>query len=53
VDPQRLDLDGSGDSTRIQIEIVSTYDPEKTDYPGSPFDDMAISEIVVFGFPGG
>ena len=50
--PQPLDLDGPAGSRRVRIEIVSTYDPQATTYPGSPFDDMAISEIVVLGFPG-
>jgi len=51
--PQRLDLDDTAGATRIRVEIVSTYDPEATAYPGSPFDDMAISELRVFGITGG
>jgi hypothetical protein len=52
-EPQRLDLDGPPGATRVRVEIVSTYDPQATAYPGSPFDDMAISEILVLGFPAG
>ncbi len=51
--PQRLDVDDVAAATRVRITIQSTYDPEATAYPGSPFDDMAISEIRAFGTPGG
>ena len=47
---QRVDLGGVTGS-RIRIEIVTTYGPKKTAYPGSPFDDAAISEISVIGVP--
>jgi hypothetical protein len=51
--PQRLDLDDTDGATSIRLEIVSTFDPVATDYPGSPFDDLAISEIRPFGVAGG
>jgi hypothetical protein len=51
--PQRLDLDDTDAATSIRLEIVSTFDPEATEYPGSPFDDLAISEIRPFGVAGG
>lgn len=50
--PQRLDLDDTDGATSIRLEIASTFDPEATDYPGSPFDDLAISEIRPFGVAG-
>jgi hypothetical protein len=47
---QRIELGGlSGEAVRI--ELVTTWDPRATAYPGSPFDDTAISEIVVIGVP--
>ena len=48
---QRVDLGGLPGGSTIRIEIVSTYGPKKTAYPGSPFDDAAISEIAVIGVP--
>jgi hypothetical protein len=50
--PQRLDLDDADAATSVRIEIVSTFEPVATDYPGSPFDDLAISEIRPFGVGG-
>jgi hypothetical protein len=47
---QRIELGGlSGEAVRI--ELVTTWDPRATAYPGSPFDDTAISEIVIIGVP--
>jgi len=51
--PQRIDVGDVPGASRVRITIVSTYDPQATDYPGSPFDDMAISEIRAFGVQGG
>jgi hypothetical protein len=51
--PQRIAVGDLPGATRVRITIVSTYDPEATAYPGSPFDDLAISEIRAFGVPGG
>lgn len=51
--PQRLDVDDTPGATTVRIEIVTTFDPEATSYPGSPFDDLAISEIRAFGGAGG
>jgi len=51
--PQRIDVGDVPGATRVRITIVSTYDPQATAYPGSPFDDMAISEVRAFGVPGG
>lgn len=51
--PQRLDVDDTPGATKVRIEIVTTFDPEATAYPGSPFDDLAISEIRAFGQAGG
>jgi hypothetical protein len=51
--PQRLDVDDVTGATTVRLEIVTTYDPQKTAYAGSPFDDLAISEIRVFGGAGG
>jgi hypothetical protein len=51
--PQRLDVGDVPAASVVRIEIVTTYDPQATAYPGSPFDDMAISEIRAFGTPGG
>jgi len=50
--PQRFELGGIAGATAIRITIVSTYPSEKTAYPNSPFDDAALSEIVVEGVPG-
>jgi ribosomal protein L40E len=47
---QRLDVGGLVGST-VRIELLTTYEPELTPYPGSPFDDTAISEIGVIGVP--
>jgi ribosomal protein L40E len=51
--PQRLDVDDAAGATTVRIEIVTTFDSEATSYPGSPFDDLAISEIRAFGEAGG
>jgi hypothetical protein len=51
--PQRLDLDDTPGATTVRIEIVSSFDAVKTSYPGSPFDDLSISEIRAFGVAGG
>jgi hypothetical protein len=45
---QRIDLGGL-DGDAVRIELVTTWDPRATAYPGSPFDDTAISEIAVIG----
>ena len=50
--PQRFDLGGIAGGTKIRVTIVSTYASKKTSWPGSPFDDAALSEIVVEGVPG-
>ncbi len=47
--PQRLDLDDTPGATAVRIEIDSSFDAVKTQYKGSPFDDVAITEIRVFG----
>ena len=49
---QRVDLGGIVGATTLRIEIVTTYDPKKTSYAGSPFDDASISEIALIGVPG-
>jgi hypothetical protein len=51
--PQRLDVDDTAGATTVRIEVVSTFDPIPTAYPGSPFDDLAISEVRAFGQAGG
>jgi hypothetical protein len=51
LEPFRVELGGIEGATRIRITIVTTYDPRKTDYPGSPFDDAALSEVEVIGVP--
>lgn len=49
---QTIDLAGPAGSTSVRITIVSTYAGTKTSVPGTPFDDAAVSEIVVRGVPG-
>jgi hypothetical protein len=51
--PQRVDVGDVPGATTVRITIVSTYDSQASAYPGSPYDDAAISEIRVFGTPGG
>jgi ribosomal protein L40E len=51
--PQRLDIADTAGATTVRIEIVSAFASESTAYPGSPFDDLAISEIRLFGEAGG
>jgi hypothetical protein len=51
--PQRLDLADTDGATTVRIEIATTFPSEATAYPGSPFDDLAISEIRAFGTAGG
>ncbi len=51
--PLRLDVEDTPGATTVRIEIVSSFDAIKTSYPGSPFDDLSISEIRAFGGPGG
>ncbi len=51
--PQRLDLDDTSGATTVRVEIVSSFDAVATAYPGSPFDDLAITEIRAFGSSGG
>jgi hypothetical protein len=51
--PQRVDIGEMPGATTVRITIVSSYPSEATPYPGSPFDDLAISEIRAFGRPGG
>jgi hypothetical protein len=51
--PQRVDVGEVSGATTVRITIVSTYDSQASAYPGSPFDDTAISEIRAFGTPGG
>ena len=51
--PQRLDIDDTPGATTVRIEIVSSFPAVKTAYPGSPFDDLSISEIRAFGVAGG
>ena len=50
--PQRLDVDDTPGATSVRIQIDSTFDAVATAYPGSPFDDLAISEIRAFGEAG-
>jgi hypothetical protein len=47
--PQRLDLDDQAAVATIRVTIASTYDAVATTYPGSPFDDLAITDIRVYG----
>jgi hypothetical protein len=49
--PQRFELGAIAGATKIRITIVSTYASKKTAYPNSPFDDAALSEIVLEGLP--
>lgn len=51
MEPIRVEVTGVTGATRVRIEIVTTYDPRATEYPGSPFDDCALSEIQVLGVP--
>jgi hypothetical protein len=51
MEPFRVGVAGVTGATRVRIEIVTTYDPRATEYPGSPFDDCAVSEIQVLGVP--
>ena len=51
--PQRIDVDDVAGATTVRITLVSTYESQASAYPGSPFDDAAISEIRAFGAPGG
>jgi hypothetical protein len=51
--PQRIDVGEVPGATTVRITIVSSYPSEATPYLGSPFDDLAISEIRAFGIPGG
>jgi hypothetical protein len=47
--PQRLDLPDTDGATTVRIQIATTFPSEATAYPGSPYDDLAISEIRAFG----
>jgi len=49
--PQRFDLGGITGATKLRITIVSTYASKKTPYAGSPFDDAALSEVILEGTP--
>ena len=49
--PQRFELGAVDGATKVRITIVSTYASKKTAYTNSPFDDAALSEIVVDGTP--
>lgn len=49
MEPITVEVAGVDRATRMRIEIVTTYDPRRTDYPGSPFDDCALSEVQVIG----
>jgi Double zinc ribbon len=51
--PQRVDFADVSGATTVRITLLSTYDSQASAYPGSPFDDTAISEIRAFGTPGG
>jgi hypothetical protein len=50
---QEIPLGDVAGATRIRITIVSTYPSVKTAVVGTPFDDAALSEIVVIGLLGG
>ena len=49
MEPITVEVAGVTGATRVRIEIVSTWDPRKTAYAGSPFDDCALSEVMVIG----
>ena len=49
--PQRFELGGINDATKLRITIVSTYASKKTAYANSPFDDAALSEVILEGAP--
>ncbi len=49
--PQRFELGAVDNATKLRVTIVSTYASKKTAYANSPFDDAALSEIVVDGTP--
>ncbi len=51
-EPQRIKLPATDAATTLRITIVSTYAAAKTSVSGTPFDDAALSEIVVLGVPG-
>jgi hypothetical protein len=51
--PQRIDVEDVPGATTVRMTLVSTYDSQVSGYPGSPYDDTAISEIRAFGTPGG
>lgn len=50
--PQTIALTGAAGATTLRITIQTTYKSVKTAVSGTPFDDAAISEIVVLGVPG-
>ena len=51
--PQKLDVTDTPGATTVRIQIATTYPASASAYPGSPIDASAISEIRVFGSPGG
>ena len=51
--PQKLDVADTPGATTVRIQVATTYPASASAYPGSPIDASAISEIRVFGSPGG
>ena len=51
--PQKLDVADTPGATTVRIQVATTYPASASTYPGSPIDASAISEIRVFGSPGG
>jgi hypothetical protein len=51
---QRVDIPpalGITRATRVRITILDVYPARKTTAPGSPTDQVAVSEIKIFGIP--
>jgi ribosomal protein L40E len=51
--PQKIDVTDTPAATTVRIQIATTYPAASSAYPGSPIDAATISEIRVFGSPGG
>jgi ribosomal protein L40E len=51
--PQKLDVSDTPGATTVRIQVATMYPASASAYPGSPIDASAISEIRVFGSPGG
>jgi hypothetical protein len=50
--PQSVNIKDVSGATTLRITILSTYRSVKTSVAGTPFDDAALGEIVVYGVPG-